>query len=388
MPSICFLITSLDPIGGAEMQVANLAKALQGRGWTVLLISMLPEGTELATELRTRGVSVATLCMQKGKADPRAIWRLAKILKRFKPEVLHAHMVHANLLARVTRLFAEVPLLVSTAHSIREGGRLYDLAYRITDMLGDVTTNVSLAAARRYARDGLVPEKRLRVVRNGIDVNRFRPSETSRGEMRRAFAISNQFVWLAIGGLRAAKDYPNMLRAVAGLRGALLLIAGEGELRVQLERLALELKIRSSVRFCGFCPNTAELLNAADGYVLSSLWEGLPLVLLEAAATALPIVATDVGGNAEIVLNGKSGILVPAADSVALQRAMQTVMAISKPERCQMGMAGREFVSAHYSMSQIVSDWENLYREFLTLRGISRLHVSAEDSATNSVSVN
>ncbi len=386
MSSICFLITSLDPVGGAETQVANLAKGLQHRGWKITVTSMLPEGDRLAAELRACGVSVITLGMQNGKADPRAIWRLAKILKVLKPDVLHAHMVAANLLARIARLFAAVPLLISTAHNIREGGRSYDLAYRITDRLGDLTTNVSAEAARRYVSDGLVPETRLRVVHNGIDVNHFRPRARAREAMRRALGVSDQFVWLAVGRLRDQKDYPNLLRAFAPLRGAVLLIAGEGELRPQLEHLVAELQITESVRFLGFRQDCSELLNAADGYVLSSLWEGLPLVLLEAAATALPIVATDVGGNSEIVMDGHTGLLVPAGDSAALRVAMERVMTTSEQQRCQMGTAGREYVLSRYSMAQIISEWEGLYRKLLGKSVLAPACVA--DTAVNDLPAN
>lgn len=377
MSSVCFLITSLDPIGGAEMQVANLAKSLKCRGWTVMVISMLPEGNGLAKELHSCSVPVTSLRMRKGIADPRAIWRLAKIIRAVKPDILHAHMVEASLLARVTRLIVSVPLLISTAHSIREGGRLYDLAYRMTDRLGDLTTNVSFAAAQRYAQKGLVPVNRLRVIRNGVDANSFFPSETSRDKMRRAFECSDQFVWLAVGRLCLAKDYANMLRAIAGLHGAVLLIVGDGELRPQLERLAWDLRISERVRFCGFRPDTSALMNVADGYVLSSLFEGLPLVLLEAAATALPIVATDVGGNAEVVSDGTTGFLVPAANSAALRSAMELMMSMPKSKRIAMGRAGREFVVTNYGMSRIVSEWESLYRELLDGRREAGRRVSA-----------
>jgi glycosyltransferase involved in cell wall biosynthesis len=386
MLSICFLTTALHPIGGAEMQVANLAKTLRSRGWNMTVISMLPEGTELATELRSCGVRVETLGMQKGKPRPGAIWRLANLLRAFKPEILHAHMVEANLLARVTRPFAAVPVLVSTAHSIREGGRVYDLAYRLTDVMGDVTTNVSAAAMRRYAHDGLAPEGRLRLVYNGIDVNRFQPNEESRRQMRRALAISNEFVWLAIGGLRDVKDYPTMLRAFAGVQGATLLIAGDGERRATLEQLAAELNIANKVRFCGFCKNTAELLNAADGFVLSSIFEGLPLVMLEAAATCLPIVATDVGGNPEIVVHGKNGYLAPASDFIALQNAMQTVMGVSELDRLQMGVEGRKLVAARYSLDHVVDEWERLYGEFLARRNIGAFHSRTKTTPLNHLS--
>src|SRR5258708_489535 len=117
---ICIVTTGL-AIGGAEKQVCLLATGLHARGWKVEVASLLPAEAFL-DELAAAGVQVHNLGMRKGVPDPRAIARLASLFRSFRPRIAHCHMVHANLLGRVSRIFAEVPVLISTAHSIIEGG--------------------------------------------------------------------------------------------------------------------------------------------------------------------------------------------------------------------------------------------------------------------------
>src|SRR6202035_4038511 len=107
------------------------------------------------------------------------------------------------------------------------------------------------------------------------------------------------------------------------------------------------------------------LMGAADGYVMSSAWEGLPMVLLEAAASGLPIVATNVGGNAEVVRDGVSGYLVPPSDPQRLALTLQKIEQMPTPVRATMGLAGRNFVVANYSISSVLDEWESIYRALI-----------------------
>jgi glycosyltransferase involved in cell wall biosynthesis len=125
------------------------------------------------------------------------------------------------------------------------------------------------------------------------------------------------------------------------------------------------------VRLLGLRRDIPDLLNAADAFVLPSLWEGMPLTLLEASATALPIVATDVGGNSEVVLDGKTGYLVPPQEAKALTQAMLRVMLLSANDRIAMGQAGRAHVVQNSELEQVVDRWESLYRELLQRKGIN-----------------
>jgi glycosyltransferase involved in cell wall biosynthesis len=276
-------------------------------------------------------------------------------------------MVHANLLARMTRVLCQIPVLIATVHSITEGARWRELAYRITDRLADLTTMVSNAAAARYIHIGAVPERKLRTVPNGVQLQAFGPHADNRAKLRADLRVGNEFVWLAVGRLDVPKDYPNLLRATARLRNKhhVLLIAGDGPLRQPMERLAAELGVSEKVRFLGIRKDIPQLMAAADAYVMSSAWEGLPMVLLEAAASALPIVSTAVGGNREIVHDGVSGFLVPANNSETLAEAMQRMERLPAESRLSMGLAGQSHVARDYSLSSVIDQWETIYESLL-----------------------
>lgn len=306
--------------------------------------------------------------------DPRAVWTLVRTLRRVRPLVLHGHLFHANLLSRLAKPWARVPVVGCTVHSINEGRRQRELAYRLTDFLCDVTTQVSRAGLARYVRIGAVPAGKIRWVPNGVDTERFRPDAAARARLRSELGLGNEFVWLAVGRFEEAKDYPNMLQAFARVREARpesrLLIAGQGSIKPHAERLAAELGLRESVQFLGARADIPELMNAADAYVLSSAWEGMPMVLLEAAAVGLPVVATDVGGNAEVVRDGETGFLVPPRDPAALAAAMIRLMSVSVETLARMGEAARSHVKAHYALERVVDKWEALYRELLHRKDI------------------
>jgi glycosyltransferase involved in cell wall biosynthesis len=368
--NIALLTTSLMR-GGAEIQVFLLARTLKQRGHEVSVISMVaPEAFE--AELAELGIPLYSLNMRPGIPDPRAVWHLAGILRARHPDILHSHMIHANLLGRLVRLLVRIPVQVSTAHNIDEGGRWRERAYRLTDSLATLTTNVSRAAVERYVRVKAVPASKIRYVPNGLELAPFVSGPNSRPSLRQALGLEARFTWLAIGRLDVQKDYPTMLRAMAATSTAhpetRLLIAGEGPLRADLDALRNQLSLSERVTFLGKRHDIPALLQAADAYVMSSAWEGLPMVLLEAAASGLPIVATDVGGNREIVQDGVSGLLVPPGDPAALAKAMQQLMAMPEATRRQMGEAGRRHVQQHYDLARVVDTWEALYAELLSRR--------------------
>jgi len=370
--SVLFLITGLS-YGGAETQLVNLATKLKCRGWDVRVVSMLPPQA-FVEELKNADIPLATLNMRRGAADPRAVFRLFKILREWNPDIVHSHMVHANLLARVVRIFCKIPVLISTAHNIDEGGRWREVAYRLTDPLVDLTTNVSRAAVERYIRVSAAPKNKIMFMPNGIDTAKFKPNKAAGQRLRNELGVDNYFVWLAVGRFEEAKDYPNMLRAfkmiVSKKSNVVLLLVGQGSLLEEVKKLGSELKLGDKVRFLGVRRDVPDLMNAADAYVMSSAWEGMPMVLLEAGACGLPIVATDVGGNSEVVLNDKTGFIVPPYNSEALAQAMEKMMALPQEKRLEMGKAGRTYIEANYSLEHVVDQWVALYMELLQRKGM------------------
>lgn len=370
--SVLFLITSL-AYGGAETQLLRVALRLKERGWNVHVVSMTPPKAYVQ-ELESAGIPVASLDIKRKLPDPRPIHRLVRLVRSWKPDVIHSYMVHANLLARVVRPLAPVPVLICSARSIDEGGRLRDILYRLTDPLCDLTTQVSQAGLERYVQVGTTPRERIRFVPNGVDTEHFRPDLHARSRMRNDLGLGDRFVWLAVGRFYEAKDYPNMLRAFSHVvrehPDSHLLIVGDGPLRPEMESLVRELGVSECVRFLGIRRDVVHLMCAADAYVISSAWEGMANVLLEASASALPIVATDVGGNREVVIDGETGFLVPPKDPEALADAMLRMMSLSEEERRRVGEAGRRYIESTYSLDRVVEMWEEIYMELLSSKGI------------------
>jgi glycosyltransferase involved in cell wall biosynthesis len=367
--SILYLINALG-YGGAEIQVSRLARGMKRRGHDVTVVTLIPP-VALADELRADGIAVESLGMRAGVPSPMGMVRLLRILRERTPSVVHSHIVHANLLARLARPLTRVPVLICSAHSVNEGRRWLELAYRYTDRLTDLTTNVSQAAVDRYVRAGIAPARRIRFMPNGLDVSAYRRDDVARDSTRAELGLRDeQFAWLAVGRFTAAKDYPNMLRAFARLRAqgfasAVLLLVGRGSLEEQVQAEVKSLGLCEHVRFMGLRADVPAVMSAADAYVMSSAWEGMPLVLQEASAARLPVVATEVGGTAEVVDRDRSGLLVPPHDSEALAWAMGKVMTMSPGEREEMGRAGLAFVSSRFDLHGVLDSWEALYEELL-----------------------
>jgi glycosyltransferase involved in cell wall biosynthesis len=237
---------------------------------------------------------------------------------------------------------------------------LHLLAYRVTDR-------------ERYLSSRAVPPQRLHVVPNGVDTLRFRPLPEEGAELRRQLGLGEAFAWLAVGRFEPAKDYPNMLAAFANVAqrqpNSILLLVGKGSLQPETEGLTRSLGLGDRVRFLGVRGDVPQLMSATDGYVLSSGWEGMPIVLLEAGAAGIPIVCTAVGGNRELVLDGVTGFVVPPGDPAALANAMMRLATLSPDQRRLFGQRGRAHIETHYSLTRIVDQWEEMYRELLAAKG-------------------
>lgn len=361
--SVCFLTNRLAR-AGAELQVALLARGLAKRGWRTAVIS-IAEPVATIEGLAEAGVPVHSLGLHRGRAAPLALSRLCGVLRREAPDVLHAHLFHASLAARLTRPVHRAPVLICSAHSVREGPAWRYRAYRATDFLGDRLTAVSEAVAIRQRETRATRPARQCVIPNGVDLRAHAPDAVVREAVRAELGAESRFVWVSAARFTRAKNHANLLRAFAALDSeeSLLVLAGAGPLEEATRALCVELGLRERVRFLGERDDVARLHAAADACALASDWEGLPVGLLEAAAAERPIVATRVGGNAEIVEAGASGTLVPPGEPAALAAAMRHVMSLSAEARAEMGRRGRARVAARFGIDAVLDRWEALYRE-------------------------
>lgn len=358
-------------LGGGEMQTLHLARGMRSRGHDVALLSLAPAGP-VAALARAAGLGVETLNIRSPRELPRAVAGIARVASAFRPDVLHSHLVHANLCARLSRVLTPVPALISTGHSVREGGRWSPLAYRLTDGLCDLTTNVSEGAVGAYRARRAVGPGKARHVPNGLDLAAF---DRAAGQPVEDWPLEDgDFAWIAVGRFEEAKDHATLLRAFAGLDHprARLLLVGEGRREPQVRALVAELGLGARVVFLGARGDVPALLRRADALVLSSAWEGLPMVVLEAGAAGRPAVSTRVGSVPGALPAAGQTFLVPPGDPAALAAAMTRLMALPEAERRAHGEAARAHIQAHYGLEAVLDTWEGLYAEVLARRRAPR----------------
>jgi glycosyltransferase involved in cell wall biosynthesis len=188
--------------------------------------------------------------------------------------------------------------------------------------------------------------------------------------MRSQFGAGNRFVWLAVGRLEPPKNYALMIRAFSFAlqhvrRDMMLLICGTGSMRPQIETQVRKLGLENHIRFLGVRQDIPDMMNLADGFVLSSDTEGLPMALLQASASGLPVVATGVGGNGDIVQDNRSGFVVPPGNAMALAGAIERTCSLNQFDLARLGRAGRHFTVENFSIDRVVDRWEDLYEQLL-----------------------
>lgn len=358
---ILFVITGLG-VGGAERQVIDLAECMVACGCWVRVVYLT--GPAITVPVNKK-VETIGLGMEKSILSFFHSYRvLRRMVLDFSPDVVHSHMFHANLMARLLRISTPMSKLVCTAHNTNEGGRLRMLAYRLTARLADVNTNVSVEAVEAFVRAGAVAPGSMLPVTNGIDIRKFNRNDHARSVIRQELKIfGDKKVFLAVGRLCAAKDYPNLLMAYAQLSKSSvnheLWIIGGGDCESELRNLAISLEVNERVRFLGVQNNISEWMSSADIFVLSSAWEGFGLVVAEAMACERVVVATDAGGVREVL--GDCGFLVVPRESVLLARSLQLALNLTAKEAVALGVKARERVVNNYSLEAAVKRWLEVY---------------------------
>jgi len=370
---IVTVLTSLG-VGGAEKQALAVAERMAKRGHAVaVLVLMPPVAEEWPTTIRTVYLGVH----KTPGSVLRGLMRARSFAREFRPDLAHSHSFHANLFTRLLRLLVPRLVVLSTVHSVNEGGWRRMMAYRLTDVLSRRTVAVSEAAARHFIGLKAVPRRKCLVVRNGIDIAGFAPDRERRERMRAETGVATAtadvgFVWLAVGRIVLAKDYPNLLCAFAEVwtrrAEAQLWIAGQGQKSEisALQVLCDELSIGKAVRWLGLRRDIPALLDAADAFVSASAWEGMPLAVGEAMAMGKPVVATSVGGVGELL--GDTGVAVPARNSHALAAAMIATMRQGRDELSARGRAARKRVLERFSVDASADAWEALYSSLIANR--------------------
>lgn len=369
---VLLLITELN-VGGAERIVEQLATRLS-RDRYALQVACLYDPHPVGVDIRAAGISVVDLEM-RNKADLRAPLRLLRLLRHQEIQILHAHLFHANLLGATVGKLAGVPAIIATRHNVNIGGSHREQVYRWSSRLCDAVVAISAEVQRVQLQRSRTPSSRVTLIPNGVQVDTFVDAD-----QRAVDALADEWhiaphtpVIGTLARLHEQKGHVYLLDAVARLRRELptikVLVVGDGALRRPLEAQSQDLGLSDAVIFTGTRREVPEILALLDVFVLPSLWEGLPIALLEAMAAGLPVVATPVGGVPEVVVDGATGLLVPPRDPEALANAILALL--RQPDlRCRMGSAGQARVRERFSIERMIRDTDALYQRLLAKKGL------------------
>ena len=350
--------------GGSEEVALHLLGSLDRARWEPVLLYHAHPGivrfVEGAERLGVRTRAVRPLPKRRRVAGVPALWRA---IRAAHPAILHAHLSWplACRYGIMAGWLAGVPALVGTAHLYVElqGGRRPPLTLRPLRRIIAVSDEVRA----RYAGQLRVPDRKLAVVRNGIPVPRTvrRPDARVRADLVRG---RPDFVVLTPARLHEQKGHTYLLAAAARIPDATFVLAGDGPLRAPLEAQARELGISERCLFLGQRTDVQDLLAAADLLVLPSLWEGLPVSVLEGMAAGVPIVATAIAGTDEAVTNESNGLLVPPRDVGALASAIRRVRG-DAGLAARLARAGRERVEREFSSDVMARNVTRIYDEIM-----------------------
>jgi len=373
---VFFLLDSLN-VGGTEVQAVELARRLSPERYDVTLGCLRARGPLLA-RLKGTAVSVREFYPKGGFDSPRGIYqmfRLALFLRRGGFCIAHTHDLYANLLGIPAAAIARVPVIISSQRDLshldlyRTRRRVW--LRRLQSLSQVVLTNADAVRQSVLAENHFASGK-IRVIHNGVDLARFDPGPRDRTWLR---PEGGNEKWIVlVGNMHSeVKGHRSLIAAaVAVVREfpeARFLLAGDGACRKQFEQQAAQLGLKQNFLFLGRRDDVPRILSGCDIAVLPSQAEGLPNAVLEYLAAGLPTIASRVGGNAEIVEDGVTGMLIPAEDPAALSHAL--LLLLRDPSfAATIGRNGREYVAREFSFQRMIENTDRLYTELLHSRGV------------------
>ncbi|MFL5919002.1 MAG: glycosyltransferase family 4 protein [Gaiellaceae bacterium] len=349
-------------ISGSEAHLLALLPQLKERGWDIRFLMLHehePGAWDFARELRARGIPLDSIPLA-ADVDPVAFFRIAGYLARRRPQILHTHLVHADVYGQLTGAVTGVPIRVSTKHGFNEfrENRGFALGDRAIASLAHMHIAISRGLARYLEEVEGFDGASFEIVHYGIEPDG-EPSAYRGGVPR----------LLCVGRLIPIKGHIVLLRAVAEARRRVpalqLDIAGRGPLEPALRALAKELELEDAVRFRGHVAPVQRAIEEAAIVVVPSMGEGFGMVALEAMERGRPVIAAEIGGLGELVEDGVTGCLVPAGEAAPLADAIVR-LASDLPRAAEMGLAGRRRALDQFLQQRCTDRTELLYREALS----------------------
>lgn len=372
---IFYLVDSFN-IGGTETQAVELARRMDPRKYEVTLACLRKEGP-LLEKLNGSTVNVVEFHPKGGIDSARGLYQLARMvayLRRGKFDVVHAHDLWSNMIGLVAGKLAGVPVIVTSQRDLSHGdwyqGSRKKWLRRAQNASSAVLTNARMIREGLVSQEGLAADK-VRVIYNGVDLDCFESSPSLRAKLFPGMERAKLIV--LVGNMHTdVKGQSTLIAAapevVAGFPQVRFVLVGDGEKRKDFEVAAQAVGIGATFMFLGRRNDVADILAACDIAVLPSAAEGMPNAVLEYMAAGLPVVATAVGGNLEVVADGATGILVPPGDAAALAQALSRLLA-DDVLTLRVARQGRELVEQKFSFERLTREVGALYEQLLQAKG-------------------
>lgn len=366
---VLHLITSLE-LGGAQSGLLLGLPRFENDEYEHILCS-ITDRMNMAEEFENVGVKTMSLQLHN-KTDFMVVWRLRKLLKEVKPDVLHTYLLHGNLLGRVVGSLTGLPVIISSERTIGQARRWGRILTRLTNPLAQAVEVNSSAGKLSVIKDLGVPESKVRIIRSGFDLNSITCQNVETNIRNELGLNEDTRVILMAGRLRPVKGIDYGIRAftklVEDVPNAHLIIAGDGEERENLEGLARSLSVHEKSTFLGVRSDLPGLLRESDAFLLPSLNEGFPRVAVEALAIGCPVVATNVGGTPEIVIDGQTGILVESKNSGQMADGLSNLL---NDRALTRGLveSGKK-LAGEFAIERYVDSLNGLYTDLLDSRDL------------------
>jgi glycosyltransferase involved in cell wall biosynthesis len=372
------VVTESLGVGGTESHLIRTLPRLAASGWSVVTFCLTERG-ERAEQVEAAGVEVAAsprLARRKGSflrypahvalATNNLYW----LMRRWRPQIAHFYLPGPYLIGANVAIAARIPIKIMSRRSLSDYQRNWPLVAKLERRLHakmDAVIGNSRAVVRQLIDEG-IPEAKVRLIYNGIDVS---PVLPDRNEARQALGIDNDtLVGVVIANLIHYKGHRELVRGLSHVETELatpwrIFVAGRDHgIRAELEELAAARGISHRIQFLGEYSDIPRLLAASDFGLLTSREEGFSNVILEGMAAGLAMIVTDVGGNAEAVLHGETGFVVPARNPKAIGDAILE-LARNPEQRKRFGAAARKRVEKEFSIDKCVKAHADLYEEML-----------------------
>jgi glycosyltransferase involved in cell wall biosynthesis len=371
--NVLMVITDLN-LGGAERVLEMIVQNLDPQKYQFIICSLKKKGV-IGQRLEKQGFKV--IALHTGEKENiwnwldglRVLMHLFLICRREKIDLIHSHLFRANVLSRIAGgLLVGTPFIISSIHILEEEKKYHLWLEHLTSPLADKIIAVGEEVKKFMIEKAKIPTDKLLTIHNGIEINHLK-KEISTQKLQKELKLKPETkIITTVGRLACQKGHIYLLQALKLVlekeREVNLLVVGEGPLRKFLEEISREMGVREKVSFLGVRENIEEILALTDIFVSASLWEGLPLSVMEAMASGRPVIVTDIASHRELVEDRVTGLLVPVKNPFALAKAIKELLGHEERRR-EMGEAGRQKVEKNFSLQKMVEKTERLYQDLL-----------------------